>query len=149
MEQEKKTKGIWIQKENSLYYSTWLRERKKDIVKFISFEHPYNPMYLGSVGFLDLAKINIYSVNLKNGLFQNKFYPFGGTVKEIRPKLVEKGLARKIEFEIAKDLLRNFSKDTPIIIGAISDNHLKYCERVGITPFAPMSLEDYTNLLDR
>ena len=143
-----KTKGIWIQKENPLYYSTWLKERQENVIGFIPFEHPYDPMYLGSVGFLDLGEVSISSVDLDHGLLQNHFYPFGGTARETRPELVGKGLARRIEFEIAKDLSKSFPEDTPIVIGATSDSHLEYCQRIGIVPFKAMSLCDYVKLLD-
>ncbi len=149
-EASQKLKGIWIQKEHPLYYSTWLREISEGVIGFIPFEHSYEPMYLGSVGFLDLgnSELDFSCYNLNKGLLQNQFYPLGGTVHETRPELIGRGLARKIEFEIAKDLSKYFSKDTPIAIGASSDFHLKYCQKIGIVPFKSMSLCDYVELLN-
>ena len=148
-----KLKGIWITRDDEvpLYYSTWLRERTEEVVGFIPFEHSYDPGYLGSVGFLDLSDPNLdfSRHNLTEGILQNQFYPLGGTALETRPELVGKGLARKIEFEIAKDLLEKLPQDTPVAIGASSDSHKEYCRRIGITPWQQMSLCDYVKLLDR
>ena len=65
-----------------------------------------------------------------------------------RPLLKGKGLARKIELVIAKDLSKIFTPSTLIAIGAHSDSHLKYCERIGIKPMEQMSLGNYIKLLD-
>lgn len=146
-------KGIWIQGDSDvpLGYTTWLRERAENVVSFIPFEHPYEPMYLGSVGFLEIKDFPFWISRLKvdQGLLQNQFYPLGGTAQETRPELVGKGLARIIEFEIAQDLSRKLAEDTPIAIGATSDSHLEYCKRVGITPFKVITLKQYAKLLSR
>lgn len=148
-----KSKGIWITRdpEIPLNYETWLRERDKDLVAFIPFEHPYEPMYLGSVGFLRIEDFPnfVNRLNVNHGLLQNQFYPLGGTAQDTRPELLGKGLARKIESEIAQDLSRKLPTDTPVVIGASSDSHLEYCRRLGITPWQQMSLGDYVQLLDR
>lgn len=142
-------KGIWVRKENPLYYETSLRETQRDVIAFIPFEHKYEPMYLGSVGFFNLNDypLSFSRHNLTKGLLQNKFYPLGGLVHETRPDLLGKGLAKKIEFEIAKELLKHFPEDTLIAIGASSDSHLEYCKRIGIVPFKAMPLKEYVELL--
>jgi hypothetical protein len=146
-------KGIWITRDSEipLNYETWLRERTREVVGFIPFEHPYEPLYLGSVGFLDLSdpKLDFSRYNLTKGLLQNQFYPLGGDPVSDRPSLVGKGLARRIEFEIAKDLLEKLPRDIPIAIGASSDSHLAYCKRVGLVPWQAMPLEKYVAILSR
>ena len=146
-----KTRGIWITRDNQvpMYYSTWLRERTEEVVGFIPFESSYEPRYIGSVRFLDLSEPNLdfSKYNLTEGLLQNQFYPLGDP--DLRPNLMGKGLARRIEFEIAKDLLKKLPKDTPVAIGASSDSHLEYCKRIGIIPWKQMSLCNYVKLLDR
>lgn len=146
-----KLKGIWVTRDDKIpfYYSTWLIERAEEVVGFIPFEHTYDPRYLGSVRFLDLSSsdFDFSRNNLYDGLLQNKFYPLGDP--ELRPGLIGKGLARRVEFEIAKDLLEKLPQDTPVVIGASSDSHKEYCGRIGITPGQQMSLCDYVKLLER
>lgn len=149
-------KGIWIQRNKEdvhlpdLLYETFLREITEDLVAFIPFEHECAPLYLGSVGFLDIGlfiknsgrwqeKLDTY-----HGLLQNKFYPLGN-----RTELCGKGLAQRIEFEIAKDISKTFPEETPIVIGACSEHHLRYCERIGLPPFKPISLKEYVRLLSK
>ncbi len=143
-------KGIWIQQDSAIpfSYSTWLREKNKDLVAFIPFEHPYEPIYLGSVSFLRIEDYPNFVNRLRvdHGLLQNHFYPLGGT-EDIRPELFGKGLAKRIESEIAQNLLRRLQADSPIIIGASSDSHLKYCERIGLVPWKVYSLRDYVRIL--
>ncbi len=78
---------------------------------------------------------------------QNKFYPFGDP--DLRSELIGKGLARRIEFEIAKDLLEKFPKETYVAIGGSSDSHLEYCKRIETKPWKQTFLCDYVKLLDR
>jgi len=146
--------GIWIEKdsdapEHNIIYSTWLREKKVNIVGFIPFEHPYEPGYLGSVGFIYISQFPGLCLrhNINKGLLQNHFYPLGGTAKDIRPRLLRKGLARRIELEIAKDLSKTFREDTLIAIGASSNSHLEYCHKLGIVPFEQIFLKEYLSIL--
>lgn len=146
-------KGIWIalNNENPLVYETFLSKPKEPVVSFIPFEHTYSKQGLGSIGFLDLSDIRLHisSVNIRQGLFQNHFYPLGSFPDERVPELVGKGLATKIEFEVAKNLASKFHGITPIIIGASSDSHLKYCERVGLVPNYIMTLDEYIAILNK
>lgn len=146
-----KLKGIWITRDDEapLTYLTWLREKADDLVCFIPFDHPYDARYLGSIRYLDLSNpcFDFSKSGLTEGLLQSHFYPLGGTSLATRPELVGKGLARKIEFEIAKDLLGKFSPVSLVAIGASSDSHLKYCQKVGIVSGKQMHLGDYVKLL--
>jgi len=45
--------------------------------------------------------------------------------------------------------LKSFPKDTFIAVGASSDFHLEYCQRIGIIPFKAILLCDYVKLLNR
>lgn len=149
-------KGIWIQQDEEypLGYLTWLREKKDNVIGVIPFEHSYRPTYLGSVTFLNLSDPRLdfshlkERYNLKKGLLQNKFYPLGGMALYHQTELIGKGLARRIEFEIAKDLSKKFPEETQIVIGASSDSHLEYCKRLGIIPFKSMTLKEYLCLLN-
>ncbi len=150
-------KGIWIEKDrcSANHYTTWLDKKRGKVIGFVPFDHSYEPRYLGSVGFLDISreldrKTSIYfRMGVSHGLLQNQFYPLGGTAKDIHPDLLGKGLAKRIELAIAKDLLQHFSRITPVVIGATSELHLQYCKRLGFVPFKPMTLEEYFGLLNR
>ena len=150
-------KGIIISRnldvpKRTLNYSTWLNEgNNEEVIKFIPLEHSYSSSYIGSVGFFEISQYPEWVSRLKvnEGLLQNHFFPFGGFPEETVPELVGKGLAKKIEFEIAKDLSTKFASNTPIVIGATSDSHEAYCRRIGIVPFEVMTLKEYINILSR
>jgi len=152
-EQDKfqKVKGIWIHKEEPLNYATLFEKINENVIGFIPFDHPYESVHLGGVGFVDLSnpEVDFSGYGLIEGLLQNIFSPFGMNALKIKLDLIGKGLARKIEFEIAKDLSKSFPGDTSIAIGASSDSHKVYCERIGFVPFKAMPLSDYVRLLDR
>jgi hypothetical protein len=146
-------KGIWIWKDPEIFlcYNTSLEQPNKDSINFFPFEHPYSPGYLGSVGFLDIEEFpNLMTrAGMKKGFLQNHFYPLGGFPETNRPLLVGKGLAKKIELSVAKDLARQYQLGTLIAIGATSESHLEYCQRIGIIPFNPMTLEEYIQILNK
>lgn len=144
--------GIWINRDSPLIYQTFLREVTDNLVGFIPFAHPYPERYLGSISFLNMStgKYNIPVLSSMNkGLVSHHFYPLGGTPSEERPILLGKGLARRIELEVAKDLLIQFPEDTPLAVVATSDNRINYCRKVGLTPFQPMPLREYHDILQR
>ena len=147
------TSGIFIQRVNPFQYNTIIRRTgEQDIISFIPFRHNHEVDYLGSIGFLDMStgQFHISALsNMNKGLLSNHFYPLGGTPSETRPDLLGKGLARRIEFEVAKDLLKQFSEDTPIAIAATSDNRKNYCRKVGLATFHPMPLRQYYDILQR
>jgi hypothetical protein len=147
-------KGVWIEKENPFYYLTWLSERVDNVIGFLPFKHSHEPMYMGSVGFIKIEDLQSERLSkrmgrVNHGLLQNHFYPLGSCIYDKKSEFLGKGLARKIEFEIAKELLKQFPKNLPIVIGASSDSHLAYCERVGFTPFKAMRLDEYVRKLNR
>ncbi|MEK6910321.1 MAG: hypothetical protein AABW82_00950 [Nanoarchaeota archaeon] len=146
------TSGIWIERVAPLIYQTFLREVTDNLVGFIPFVHSYPKRYLGSLEFLDMStgQFHIDALQgMNKGLVSHHFYPLGGTPSETKPELLGKGLARKIELEIAKDLLIQFSEDTPIAVVATSENRINYCRKVGLTPFQPMPLREYHDILQR
>ncbi len=142
--------GIWIQRINPFQYNTLFRPMsiREGEIGFIPFPHNHEEVYLGSIGFLDMStgKYQITALpNMSRGLLLNNFFPIGSH----RPNLLGKGLARRIEFEVAKDLLIQFPEDTPMAVGATSPTHLDYCRKVGLTPFQPMPLSQYHDILQR
>lgn len=146
-------KGIWIRStpQYGVQYETFLNENPGQTISFIPFENPYGSDYLGSVGFLDVKKFERSffkrnNIDVREGLVQNHFYPLGNPWG--RRSLRGKGLARKIEAAVAKDLLTRFPEDTNIIIAASSDSHLAYCRRIGLTPLKVISLEQYNAILE-
>lgn len=144
--------GIWINRESPLIYQTFLREVTENLVGFIPFMHPYSKRYLGSLEFLDMStgQFHIDALpGMNKGLVSHHFYPLGGDPSETKPELLGKGLARRIELEVARDLLTNFPEDTPIAVVATSKNRINYCRKVGLTPFQQMPLSQYHDILQR
>jgi len=143
-------KGIWVQHspEYGICYETSLREETERLVGFVPFEHPYEPRYLGSIKFVDIIKLGQPLFNLNTGLVQTHFYPLGGD-PSLRPELVGKGLARKIELIVAKELLNSFQEGNKVFIPASSESHLAYCKRVGIPPSQVITLNEYLSILSK
>lgn len=148
--------GIWVRREEGIDYTTLFEETDGEIVGFIPLEKQpvVKNIYLGAICFQDL--IELYPLvarppfNTNYGLFQNHFYPLGGEPWHQVPELLGKGLARKIEFEVVKDLLTRFSDNTPIVKDKhTTRSHLEYCKKIGITPFQPMPLREYHDILQR
>ncbi|VVB77951.1 Uncharacterised protein [uncultured archaeon] len=138
------TNHIFIQKESQINFQTWLNNPGQDLVGTIELLEEYMPLrnYLGSVGYINAEKYPhlIEQFGIKSGLIQNLFYPLGGNPD---PALTGKGYAKKIELLISLELSKNFNPDTMIVIAANSESHLKYCDRVGITPNIPLELNEY------
>ena len=137
-------KGIWIVKDDVGIYKTSLREQ--DAIAFIPVEHSYEPRLLGRIYYLD-SKMDFYEPIETDALIQHVFHPLGEDVYNAHPDLTKRGLAQRIELITAEDLLNDFPDEIPIINDATKPEHLKYCERLGITPREPIPLWEYVELL--
>ena len=148
------SKRIWISRSNEgIIYETSLRDETNSpgFIANIEFPNPYDEEYLGSIQFIDTNecpfRLTSRGFTMNEGLIQNHFYPFGGFVNENKPLLLKRGLARRIELEVSRDLLKRFPETTPLAIGAHEDVHIEYCRKMGIVPYSIITLREHFELL--
>ncbi|MBP7708499.1 hypothetical protein KA107_02345 [Candidatus Pacearchaeota archaeon] len=147
-----KQKGIWIERFEGHNYITWLNEEIASSAGFVPFENDYSADRLGLVSFLNLAdSTHSYSAQKikKEGLRQAIFYPLGRSVNYTHPKLLGQDLARKIEIEIAKDLISRLTENSLILIKGNNKFHLKYLEDLRITSMEQMTLGEWLSKLEK